>query len=944
VCRGWRTFALVPHQSNPGTKNKKLGLWDFAWWVYQEVNFSPRITQIALIFLFFRVNSRPKSQKVHHGEHGEKQENSVSSVVSSLFGSGSAKLGRNMETNLASDSVSQETLRTARRATFLALNEINEETLLSLTRLTLPEIREIRQEVARIIPAGNLPALILSGLIQTGNRKITATQAKKDITALLRGVDLLPQGLYGIFVAGPSAVLYGYQQLLRLAGKDVQDAFPQGTWQFYLEYALREDSARHTNETLGFHCALPAAPDAEIMAAAWVWTALEMLYTYSDLLSLVWRERVMLRRLHTALSEANLETVPAWRVLTNAWARVCPYHRPDQGEDYIHHRAATFERFLQRQLDVLPAALRREVWQRYATQQRTALPAYQEQMTILARLHPTRYCEERVPLPLWQAAVGFIWQGATYLLPACDRDVWGRPLCTPPGAEATPFALEVREEKLFSSSGQELRVDHSGRVLSAIGEELLGVLNPPSPQQILGWVRAILAAPAPDVAPELDLLLAEFPRRNHAEINATLPDPVLTDLRALQRAPVLINWDQHAARQPLNALRRDHRGVGSHALTIFRTERSMVFDQSHIFFDGLWGMVVAEVLTDAATYAYRRLVNVTPDEIATPDALRLTLPAARLQHLRTRCPSPGVSAESTAGDLQQIYRLRRWLRKRGIRLTVNDLLLLYRYFHAQVYRPGEVVAESLNRLAERLPAQEYAQVQRSVEEAWAGDRTTNPALLIPMDATQVAPHERIYPTTFRNPLTDFPQIFEAAQSAYSAYQRTGSSESWVEFDRQRRVLLAYLKVFGELLGALKDVTMRGESLNVATLQLLGHLPPAMQHLLDGIPRRIGVLNEVLKGSEVFSNVGQVATGSTLRRFNSAKDDGTAKELVWGILTDDRGVLHLSLRDFRPFVALLWKHDEVEMARAITQDYLTGYARGLNVFAKVLSDLVTVKRK
>ena len=34
------------------------GLWDFAWWVYQEVNFSSRITQITLIFLFFRVNSR----------------------------------------------------------------------------------------------------------------------------------------------------------------------------------------------------------------------------------------------------------------------------------------------------------------------------------------------------------------------------------------------------------------------------------------------------------------------------------------------------------------------------------------------------------------------------------------------------------------------------------------------------------------------------------------------------------------------------------------------------------------------------------------------------------------------------------------------------------------------------------------------------------------------
>ena len=30
-----------------------VGLWDFAWWVYQEVNFLPRITQIALIFYFF---------------------------------------------------------------------------------------------------------------------------------------------------------------------------------------------------------------------------------------------------------------------------------------------------------------------------------------------------------------------------------------------------------------------------------------------------------------------------------------------------------------------------------------------------------------------------------------------------------------------------------------------------------------------------------------------------------------------------------------------------------------------------------------------------------------------------------------------------------------------------------------------------------------------------
>ncbi|MCD4738039.1 MAG: hypothetical protein K8R89_02110 [Anaerolineae bacterium] len=849
-----------------------------------------------------------------------------------------------MKTDSVPEHTSSEKFRTARRTTFLALSEINEETLLSLTRLTLPEIREIRREVARIMPAGNLPALILSGLIQMRNRKITAIQVKKDVTALLRGMDFLPQGLYGVFVAGPSAVLYGYQQLLRLAGRDIKDAFPQGTWQFYLEYALREDSAHHTNETWGFHHALSPALPTEVMAAAWVWTALELLYTYDDLLSLVWRERVMLRGLHVALVEAEAERIPSWRVLTNAWARVCPYHRPAHGGDYIRYRATTFEHFLQRQMSVLPAALRREVWQRYATQQRTALPAYQEQMTLLTRLRPTRYREERIPLPLWQAAVGFIWQGESYLLPACDCDVWGHPLCTPPGDEGVPpFPLEVREDKLFSSAGQELRVDHRGRVLSATGKELLGVLNPPSPQQILGWVRAILALPAPDTTPELDLLLAEIPRCEHPGITATLPAPVSKDLAALERAPVLINWDRHSSRQPLHALRRDHRGVGSHALTVFHTEHSMIFDQSHIFFDGLWGMVVAEILTDAATHACRRFVDVTPDEVATPVPLQLSLLAARLQHLRTRCIAPGVSAEATAGDLRQIYQLRRWLRKRGIRLTINDILLLYRYFHAQVYRPGDVVAESLKGLAERLPAKEYAQIRQSIEEAWASDRTTNPALLIPMDATQVAPHERIYPTTFRNPLTDLPVIFEGVQSAYSTYRRADSNENWEEFDRQRRVLLAYLQVFGNLLGALKDVTMRGESLNVATLQLLGHLPPAMQHLLDGIPRRIGVLNEVLKGSEVFSNVGRVAVGSTLRRFNSAKDDGAAKELVWGILTDDQGILHLSLRDFRSFVALLWEHDEVEVARALTQDYLVSYARGLNAFVKMLGQVVTAKQ-
>jgi hypothetical protein len=154
--------------------------------------------------------------------------------------------------------------------------------------------------------------------------------------------------------------------------------------------------------------------------------------------------------------------------------------------------------------------------------------------------------------------------------------------------------------------------------------------------------------------------------------------------------------------------------------------------------------------------------------------------------------------------------------------------------------------------------------------------------------------------------------------------------------------LAYLQAFGELLNALKDVTMRGESFNTASIRLLAHLPASMQHLLDQIPQRIGVLNEIVKGSEVFSNVGRVAPGSSLSRFCSARDDGQTKLLVWGVLTDDAGVLRISLRDFRPFVPLLLQLDDPQaqsLADLLARDYLHGYVQGFNQFVARLSAIV-----
>ncbi len=114
-----------------------------------------------------------------------------------------------------------------------------------LSSLPLPEIEHLADEVARVVPAGNVPAMILTGLANVKGRRVSVGESRKHIDLLFRGVrHSLDEVVYAAFFAGPAAVLYAYQQLLRLAGKDLDAAFPDGTWQFYLEFALREDSAR----------------------------------------------------------------------------------------------------------------------------------------------------------------------------------------------------------------------------------------------------------------------------------------------------------------------------------------------------------------------------------------------------------------------------------------------------------------------------------------------------------------------------------------------------------------------------------------------------------------------------------------------------------------------------------------------------------------------------
>src|SRR5262249_8358632 len=119
------------------------------------------------------------------------------------------------------------------------------------------------------------------------------------------------------------------------------------------------------------------------------------------------------------------------------------------------------------------------------------------------------------------------------------------------------------------------------------------------------------------------------------------------------------------------------------------------------------------------------------------------------------------------------------------------------------------------------------------------------------------------------------------------------------FIMKRTFLISNLRAFSYILAANKSVAIRGESLNIAILKRISHLPLGLQRLLNAIPEQIPMLNEVIKGDEVYSNVGRVAKESTIRRFMSAKDDGNTKELVWGVMTDDSNRLIVTMRDFRP---------------------------------------------
>lgn len=213
-----------------------------------------------------------------------------------------------------------------------------------------------------------------------------------------------------------------------------------------------------------------------------------------------------------------------------------PYRRGAEAAsyDYPDYRRIKFQHFLQDATRDLPADLRVE-WQRRMSEAERELPAYQRQMSILACLEPGQYGETRVPYNFEQAKVGIILRGNYYLLPTCA-----------PGSDQPLNAETVRAQiasLLTLPGGQPAQLTELARIKRSALPALLRKLSP----------------------------------------------SVVEEISRLRFAPILINADMRPANLPLTELRQAERGIGSHALTIFQTDSTAVFDQSHIFFDGILG-------------------------------------------------------------------------------------------------------------------------------------------------------------------------------------------------------------------------------------------------------------------------------------------------------------------------------------------------------------------
>jgi hypothetical protein len=755
--------------------------------------------------------------------------------------------------------------------------------------------------------------------------------------------------LYYVLIAVPAVLLEVYQRI-RTAVTRKPRHYPRGSWQFYLGWKLREDLAHHTVETQGYHIDRPAEAVELDDLTAWIMTTIQFVWGYEELMGVIWDESIMLKLVETAAEDCGMTRSPEFIRLQRQWEVLRPYGAPLNGT-YADVRRAAFENFIRPKRSALPREAQEWITDEYETLAATKRVGYQKQMSLLAKVISNRFMDEKEAIPLWDAKIGLIVRGRYYLLDIAAHDEDGLPIVY--GHGGGRWQLQFRDGEPIDETGERLVLE--GEQLYRLRDhKWAGYLDMTSASRVEWQLREILNETVPEVRhPEMatDILLAETPRSAQRRLRGLLPAESREELKQLSNAPVIINWDAGASEDWLAKLRRAQRGIGDHALTIRRTDKTFIFDQSHVFFDGTWSLAMAEVFTSAAVQWCRRIITITPSESIPVKPLRLQANDTFRKAAETLRQTPEITAETTIFEfISLVSQLRTMLSSRGAQLTINDLLVITRIFHAAHYKPTPSVQREINTFSESAKSPAEKRAVKAIEHSLEWGRITNPALLIPVDASVTDPQERIFPITFRNLVLadNLVWVWDNTWDAYQAYRRIEPPDTpegiqaLKNFALKRALLIGNLIAFSHVLAANKNVALRGDSLNIAILKMLVGLPPVVQHILNYIPEQFSVLNEVIKGDEVYSNVGRVAQNSSLTRFMSAKDDGNTKALVWGIMSDDQNRLIITMRDFRPHVKPLVQAGRADLAQRMAQDHLTTYTADLIGLVARLSAMLQVE--
>ncbi|HKJ39936.1 MAG TPA: hypothetical protein VJ972_14260, partial [Anaerolineales bacterium] len=370
-------------------------------------------------------------------------------------------------------------------------------------------------------------------------------------------------------------------------------------------------------------------------------------------------------------------------------------------------------------------------------------------------------------------------------------------------------------------------------------------------------------------------------------------------------------------------------------------------DQSHIFIDGGWDAALAEILTNEALAWAVYLSMLSPAPTEAPQIytdLQFNAKQTDSQLIETApVVSPEASAENNKVDIKACLTLRKYFSQisEHLNLTINDLLVLYRAIHADTYLPSKKIQQELDVLEK-----EHPQPANLIRQVFVVAANTNPSILIPIDASRHIPRDRVYPLNLEVPLADLDLLSLHAQSIQSLtdYEAVAKHDEsrYVHFAELQRRYLATLGGFGTILAKAKQIAVQGESASAGAIKLLAHLPLPLKRLLDKVPARYEKLNNIIKGTEVISNLGAVSKSSSLTRFMTAKDDNEQKQLTWGVMTDAQGVMHITLRDFRPHVAVLHNIGRKDLADLIAQDYLDAYAQGLNQYVQEVTRIAIAR--